>query len=247
MVDGGGIVDRQADPMDPLFHLRQRLLQMDVAAQDAASFPLRCCLLSGGASRRMGRDKALMPHPGGGCWLDHTLELLTGLGVPITVLSRHPRHLTLAMAWGRGRRASEAFPSASPTTLPSSTSSLITAIAEPPPWEGPLLALQRLMDHHPNQRLLLCPVDMPDLNLVSLRILVAAASMEPAAIHLAHDGQRLQPLLGHYPADALRRRQLSDAVARGERRLQGWLSSQSCRWVVLDRSALRNVNRPQDL
>ncbi|MEB3183382.1 MAG: NTP transferase domain-containing protein, partial [Cyanobacteriota bacterium] len=52
--------------------------------------PLRCCLLSGGESRRMGRDKALLPHPEGGTWLERTLRLLAQLESPITVLSRHP-------------------------------------------------------------------------------------------------------------------------------------------------------------
>jgi molybdopterin-guanine dinucleotide biosynthesis protein A len=88
---------------------------------------------------------------------------------------------------------------------------------------------------------------MPDLDLASLQILVSAAATEPAAIHLAHDGDRLQPLLGLYPADARRRIRLSEAVAKGERRLQGWLATQPCRSVQLDRARLRNVNRPTDL
>ena len=223
--------------MEPFSNPRQPSLQADVTTLDVSAFPLRCCLLSGGVSRRMGRDKALLPYAGGGCWLEHTLELLAGLGVPITLLSRYPHHLTLAMELGARLRASPTSPGAP----------WITTISEPPPWEGPLLALHRLMDQHPNQRLLLCPVDMPDLDLASLQILVSAAATEPAAIHLAHDGDRLQPLLGLYPADARRRIRLSEAVAKGERRLQGWLATQPCRSVQLDRARLRNVNRPTDL
>ena len=60
--------------------------------------PLRACLLSGGESRRMGRDKALLPHPEGGSWLERSLRLMAQLDAPISVLSRHPGHLDLARA-----------------------------------------------------------------------------------------------------------------------------------------------------
>lgn len=176
----------------------------------------------------MGRDKALLPHPEGGTWLERTLLLLAQLEAPITLLSRHPAHLELAQAM-------------EPTNAPAP----ITALAEPTPWEGPLLALHRLMQHHPEERLLLCPVDMPQLTLAALHSLLAAAALEPGAIHLAHDGQRLQPLLGLYPSSAAIRTHLAAAVGRGERRLQAWLAALPCRQVPLDAAAIRNVNRPE--
>ncbi|MFM7646464.1 MAG: molybdenum cofactor guanylyltransferase [Cyanobium sp.] len=190
----------------------------------ALELPLRACLLSGGESRRMGRDKALLPHPEGGTWLERTLLLLGQLEAPITLLSRHPAHLALAPA-------------------------AITALAEPPPWEGPLLALHRLMQRHPEQHLLLCPVDMPDLTLATLRTLLAAAGDAatdgcPTRLHLAHDGERLQPLLGLYPSSTPIRTHLAAAVQRGERRLQSWLAALPCGPVPLDPRAIRNVNRP---
>ena len=189
--------------------------------------PLRACLLSGGVSRRMGRDKALLPHPAGGTWLEQTLRLLLELELPITLLSRHPQHLLLAEGLAASAR--------------------LTALAEPPPWEGPLLALQRLMQRHPDQRLLLLPVDMPALRVAVLRQLLAAAASEPLAIHLAHDGERLQPLLGVYPSTAAHRTSLEEAINGGERRLQRWLAGQACRPVALDPMAIRNVNRPEEL
>ncbi len=198
---------------------RQPLLQADVA-------PLRCCLLSGGESRRMGRDKALLPHPEGGTWLERTLGLLAELGAPITLLSRHPGHLAIA------ERLAHSEP--------------IDTVTEPPPWEGPLLALHRLMQRHPNARLLLCPVDMPALTPKALHTLVAA-STDPFALHPAHDGQRLQPLLGIYPSSSEIRTHLGTAVAAGERRLQGWIASQPCQPVLLDPQAIRNANRPEDV
>ena len=187
-----------------------------------AHLNLQCCLLSGGASRRMGRDKALLPHPDGETWLVRTLRLLSELEAPITVLSRHEEHLLIAQHMG------------------------FTALAEPPPWEGPLLALQRLMEHHPNQRLLLCPVDMPELNLDALQSLLLAASSDPSAISVAHDGQRLQPLLGIYPSDSPRRRSLTDSLATGERRLQSWLTNASYTEVRLDPTVIRNCNRASE-
>ena len=199
----------------------QPLLQPLAPALD---LPLRACLLSGGESRRMGRDKALLPHPEGGTWLERTLLLLGQLEAPITLLSRHPAHLALAPA-------------------------AITALAEPPPWEGPLLALHRLMQRHPEQHLLLCPVDMPDLTLATLHTLLAAAGDAatdgcPTRLHLAHDGERLQPLLGLYPSSTPIRTHLAAAVQRGERRLQSWLAALPCGPVPLDPRAIRNVNRP---
>lgn len=171
----------------------------------------------------MGRDKALLPHPEGGTWLERSLQLLAELGAPITLLSRHQAHLAVAERLGG-----------------------ITPLAEPPPWEGPLLALHRLMQHHPNHRLLLCPVDMPALTREALHNLVAG-STDPFALHPAHDGQRLQPLLGIYPSSNEIRTHLSAAVAAGERRLQRWIASQPCQPVLLDPQAIRNANRPEDV
>lgn len=210
--------EERRDPTEQLGSLRQRLLP-----NWCAPLPLRCCLLSGGQSRRMGRDKALLPHPEGGTWLQRTLGLLARLDAPVTLLSRHRRHLEVAACLGH------------------------TALAEPPPQEGPLLALARLMQHHPDQRLLLCPVDMPQLNLPTLLALLASADREPSVIHLAHDGQRSQPLLGVYPSTPLLRRSLDSQVKAGERRLQQWLAGQPCRAVALDPTAVININRAEEL
>lgn len=171
----------------------------------------------------MGQDKAQLPHPEGGTWLRRTLGLLARLEAPVTLLSRHRQHLEVAVALGH------------------------TALAEPPPHEGPLPALARLMQQHPDQRLLLCPVDMPQLTLTALETLLLAADQDPSAIHLAHDGRRSQPLLGIYPSTPGLRRSLDSRLTAGERRLQQWLAGECCRAVILDPIALCNINEPQEL
>ena len=178
----------------------------------------------------MGRDKALLSHPEGGSWLERTLRLLAQLNAPITLLSRHRAHLQLAEALQVELKARGVA---------------LELIAEPPPWEGPLLALHRLMQQHPNEQLLLCPVDMPDLSLAALQALLAgAATGSPTRLQLAHDGELLQPLLGLYPSSAPIRAHLAAAVGRGERRLQSWLATLPYQTVPLDPRAIRNVNRP---
>jgi molybdopterin-guanine dinucleotide biosynthesis protein A len=194
----------------------------------------RACLLSGGASRRMGRDKALLPHPEGGCWLERTLGLLGELELPITLLSRHREHLARAEA------------------LAERSGLRIQAIEEPPPWEGPLRALERLMALHPRSRLLLCPVDLPHLTRAALETLRAAADDAAGAANgapgllLAHDGERLQPLLGIYPSSTELHRDLATCLAGGERRLQRWLARHPHRTVRLEAAALCNVNHPHE-
>jgi molybdopterin-guanine dinucleotide biosynthesis protein A len=179
----------------------------------------------------MGSDKALLPHPDGGTWLERTLLVLAELRAPITLLSRWPEHLALAQEL----RAELNHRGASIETL-----------RELPPWEGPLLALHRLMRHHPQQKLLLCPVDMPALNQAALAQLMAASDAQPDRIVVAHDGERCQPLLGIYPSDEERSDALSTAIDKGERRLQRWLGGQANVSVVLDPSSIRNVNHPSE-
>lgn len=190
--------------------------------------PLRACLLSGGESRRMGRDKALLAHPSGGTWLEASLQRLALPGVPITLLSRHGLHRSRAQA------------------LAPQLGVPLEAMDEPPPWEGPLRALGRLMSLHPDERLLLCPVDMPWLTQAALQVLVGIAAGSPDLIHLAHDGRRLQPLLGIYPSDRPRREALDHVLAGGERRLQAWLEPMGYAAVPLAADVLRNCNRPDD-
>jgi molybdopterin-guanine dinucleotide biosynthesis protein A len=193
-----------------------------------AADPLRLCLLSGGESARMGRDKALLRHPGGGTWLERMVGLLLERRSPLTLMTRHRHHLELTRALIRTR----------PQPC------RVDLVEEDPPWEGPLLALDRLMASYPNERLLLCPVDMPWLSGAVIDELLERATGHPERIHVAHDGRRLQPMLGVYPSDAPHRCSLRSFTAAGGRAVKGWLEDLRVEEVRLDPHALRNVNRP---
>lgn len=177
----------------------------------------------------MGCDKALLPHPDGSTWLEHSLGQLARLQAPITVLSRHRVHLDLALACGERQGM------------------VVEAIAEPPPWEGPLMAMSRLVQSYPAGRLLICPVDMPALHSAALEPLLAAALRQPDLIHVAHDGLRLQPLLALLPDSEAWRSGLERALAQGERRWQCWLLEYPWQSVPLEPQAVRNINTPQEL
>ena len=198
--------------------------------------PLRGCLLSGGASRRMGRDKALLPHPEGGTWLERQLRLLAGLGAPVTLLSGWPAHLENA---------------APLVGSPGLQGVALELLGEPLGRQGekdpagPLVALARLMEAHPDERLLLCPIDLPALTLPCLRALLDATDADPDAIWIAtpeETGAPPQPLVGIYPSDAKHRQSLGEALARGERGLQRWLAGERTRRYTLPSTTLANMN-----
>jgi molybdopterin-guanine dinucleotide biosynthesis protein A len=190
---------------------------------------VRCCLLSGGESRRMGRDKALLPHPDGGTWLEHSLRLATSTSLPVTLCSRHASHQHLAERLGPR------------LGVP------VEVLREPPPWEGPLRALGRMLESHPGETLLICPVDMPWLTSTALLELLTASSAKPGRLHAAHDGTRLQPLLSVVPADGDHSRSLITALGSGERSLHRWMAQVGYEAVPLSPSVLRNANHPDDL
>ena len=176
----------------------------------------------------MGRDKALLAHPEGGTWLESTLRRLAALDVPITLFSHHDAHRKLASA------------------LAPALGVRLELRREPSPREGPLLALARLMELLPGRRLLLCPVDMPWLEVETLRALVAQAQGNPARVQVAADRQRLQPLLGIYPADSFHRSSIARFTAAGGRSLLRWLETVEVEAVRLPDAALRNINLPGD-
>ncbi|MFM1798146.1 MAG: hypothetical protein RLZZ117_424 [Cyanobacteriota bacterium] len=192
----------------------------------------------------MGRDKALLPHPEGGTWLERQLRLLGGLGAPVSLLSGWPSHLALANALAAPLAALGVELDLLPERRPEGR--------EGP--EGPLVALGRLLEAHPDERLLLCPIDMPALTPACLEALLEAARSDGDAIWIARpEGSKdqptpqPQPLLGLYPGNAGRRRSLAAALARGERSLQRWLADEAVRTVALPARVLANVNTPQDL
>lgn len=178
----------------------------------------------------MGRDKALIPHPEGGNWLMRTLELLARLKAPITLFSRHQNHLELAKSV-EIKFANQGV--------------VLDIVVEHPPWQGPLIALNRLMQIYPDQCLLICPVDMPKLNYKVLKHLITEA--KPTGIYVAHDGNRSQPLLGIYCSDAVTRTHLNKTVMEGERKLISWLSQIAHKNVQLEQTALVNINRQIEL
>nr|WP_256359556.1 molybdenum cofactor guanylyltransferase [Synechococcus sp. UW106] len=185
---------------------------------------LRVCLLSGGRSRRMGRDKALLPHPSGGVWLTALVDQLLPLGYPVQVLSRHRQHAEVL----------ELRPGCS-------------VLLEPPPWNGPLQALARVLPLPPGEALLVLPVDMPRLRTAVFVQLIAAWNRSPEQAAVAHDGQRLQPLLAVIPSGPPFRSCLDQQLQRGELRWMDWLMRVPHQSVRLPAEALLNANCSADL
>ncbi len=181
-------------------------------------------ILCGGRSRRMGRDKALLPHPCGGSLLQHTCALALATGLETICLSRpdqgHRQHLATVPALRQ-----------------------VTVLEECPPWEGPLLALAKLMTTYPGHPMLLLACDLPNLTPPLLNAI--AAPLPPHHARLATDGEQQQPLLASYGADLAAA--LHQAVAAGVRSFREWLPGLPVEWLRVSSTALVNLNRLQDL
>ena len=164
-----------------------------------SSRPPIAAVLAGGYSRRMGTDKAQLPHPAGGSLLQHTCRLNLAAGLATVCFSRpdqgHRCHLATA-----------------------ADLQTVVSLEETGPWEGPLLALAKLMGRYPGRTIVLLACDLPNLQRDVLQAL--AAPLPPGGCRVSNDGQQ-QPLLASYSpqlADGLQR-----TVARGVRSFRHWL------------------------
>jgi len=114
-------------------------------------------------------------------------------------------------------------------------------------YRGPLAGLLSAMEHTATADLLVVPCDCPLLDAAVLRRILAALGDENVDIAVAHDGQRLQPVVMALRTD------LSESVEafldKGERQIKLWLKRH--RWVAVDCSdraeAFENANTPEDL
>ena len=195
-----------------------------IAEKGVSVEALQAWVLAGGASRRMGQDKALMPHPSGGVWLTALVTTLQQVGLPVTVLTRHASHLqVLAAITG------------------------VAMVVEPEPWKGPLMALGKVLSEKKGLPLLVCPVDMPLLTVSAVQLLIQAWIGQPDAVAVADDGVRLQPLLAVIPSGQPFQPTLQCCLESGELRWLTWLSKVPHQRVKLPADALVNVNGPEDL
>lgn len=181
-------------------------------------------VLAGGASRRMGADKALLTHPDGSSWLEAQVQLLRSVGLEVCVLTGHGRHHALL-----------------------SSCEGVTVQAEPWQPAGPLWALSCVLHDRDDEALLTLPVDMPGLRSEALQQLIRCWRLQPSTALVADDGSRLQHLFGVYPCGALYRQALDDELTEGKARWRGWLARIPHETVNLPSDQLVNVNRPIDL
>ncbi len=175
-------------------------------------------LLCGGASRRMGRDKALLPHPAGGSLLEYAIALAAGAASRAVLLS------------GDGRRYPEFG---------------VQELADATPGTGPLGALVAGLRAAGGAALLLLPADLPYLDAAALGTLIAAHGAGKAPLTVASEAGRLCPLPSIWDPACLDAAEA--ALAAGRLALHALIGDLPHQAIDLPAAALRNWNRPEDL
>ena len=178
---------------------------------------LAVALLAGGHSRRMGRDKAALPHPAGGTLLSRQLALLDALAPAQRLLSlraAQPAPAGLPPAWHVVRDDGTSGP------LGGLVAALRACLAPP---------------------LLVLAVDLPFIDLATLNQLLTAAS--PAGL-VPTTPHGCEPLAALYPRTFLAVAEA--ALAAGDLRLQNLVAPLPA-WPAPDPSRFTNWNTPADL
>lgn len=116
-------------------------------------------LLSGGESRRMGKDKGLITQDAF-TWANRAVHLLQEAGLPVSIIIRETQ-----------RMAYEEYVD--------SEIELLTDLELP--MGGPLRGLVSFHQYHPTQNVLALPADMPDLTIKTIRELSEFSALKPNA------------------------------------------------------------------
>ncbi|GAB2767767.1 hypothetical protein GCM10027275_07770 [Rhabdobacter roseus] len=188
---------------------------------------LRGLVLSGGESRRMGRDKGLIPTTEG-TWAQRAGTLLGTLGLSVAVVVREAQRAAYA------------------EVLDPAFELLLDADL---PLGGPLKGILSAHQKYPTHDWLVLPCDLPDMTAAVLRQLVLFYEQNPTATAWAYrEPEGWQPLPGIYSARRLR--YLTRVLGRGQLRrasLQQVLERGHSAALVLPsalKGTFRNYNYP---
>lgn len=185
---------------------------------------LGAVVLAGGRSRRMGRDKALLPGPGGDTLLERQVALVREVGAERVRVSVRPgqrykgfEEISLEDAW---------------------------------PGAGPLGGIATALREHPGTHLLAVAVDLPHLTAPLLQKMWRACGPGCGVAPNFSDG--LEPLVAIYPAEALG--EAEDRLRTGRLRMREFAVALARRgqlreiaWDEGERELFRNWNAPSDL
>lgn len=178
---------------------------------------LTAAILCGGASRRMGRDKARLPHPEGGTLLAQAARLAGGCADEVLLLPADP-----------GR-----YPELG-----------LRALADARAGAGPLGGLVAALREAPED-LLLLPVDLPRLRAEHLEELIAVFASVSAPALVARGSDGFHPTLSLWSQAALPAAEA--ALADGHLAMHRLLDALGAVSLDLPDAALANWNRPEDL
>ncbi len=175
-------------------------------------------VLCGGASRRMGADKALVPVDGVPM-AERVARTLESVGcVPVVLVGGDPGRLA---ALGR------------------------TLVADRWPGDGPLGGVITGLQLSPAQDVIVAACDLPWLDAATVDALLIAAVGDPLVDVVVAQTDRLQPAVAWWSARCLPT--LERCWADGVRALHDAIAELPSRAVSVDAASLRNVNRPNDL
>lgn len=201
-------------PVDPLFSVSTR--------SSVSAF-----LLAGGESRRMGRDKALLP-VGGQQLLLHLAQIAAPLVNSIAVIAPNGRYEALCQPLG------------------------LTVFSDLRPGQGPLAGIESALSQSGSPWNLILACDMPFLDSVWLAALVAAALAQPAGVLCVASALRSEaeiqpsPLCACWHKDALPA--VSSALDHGCRRVRDLLAPLNTQYLFpVSPRLLANWNSPTDV
>lgn len=179
-------------------------------------------MLAGGASRRMGRNKALI-EVDGRAMSARVLDALREFGAaPLLVVGGDPDELAGLDA---------------------------PVVADQAPGEGPVGGVLTALDHLASSGLvdaaMVLPCDLPDVTADALApILEASAGDTHSRVWVAAT-DRMEPMCALWSLDA--HGTVREQFAAGERALHRVIAELPHVTVTVDQAALRNANRPEDL
>lgn len=181
------------------------------------SHPITAVLLCGGASRRMGRDKALLPL-GGGTLLEQAIKTLQALASEVL------------LAPGAASRYA---------------SSGLREVLDSEPGQGPCAGILAGLAAASHDRVLFVAVDLPLLDRCSLAELIAKARAEDADVATLDDGRERPPLVLCIHRRVLP--VMSQAFAGGARRIIDMTRGHKLVRLPVDPEHTVNWNRPEDM